>query len=404
MGGPHVKMWVWQCRCGGAGVQRVYVFRVRFGGAGVEVSMWRGERQVCRCSFASRAREAAGADLEIPLCRCTVCACAGVQVKVWRSKRAEPPHTPRAHSITKHCKSVGSGAWQPRAFGLTGTSGGGLALWSVGRASWCGGEPGPSNYRDPPGAPRWLQPLVRACALKGGVVPPVCGGDCQFRLQSLSIRPSSPSNRFATAGIAIATASNRPRSCSWNLLPPLTPPGRRACSHVPRRGSGGRREGSGWGSGADTRGHRLHPRTPPRLAPSQVEWYLDYNPTLIIAPVIFPITFTISSAYRRREDALASLASFRTGCGIILVSHGAWCLELYGVKDKRFRDITPQSFFETSKHLITEVQCCMEEYLGPSTDFTEKGRKSALTRVCCVRGRGGRAWGWGFDGGGLGGV
>ena len=33
--------------------------------------------------------------------------------------------------------------------------------------------------------------------------------------------------------------------------------------------------------------------------------FLSYNPTLIITPVIFPITFTISSAYRRREDALA---------------------------------------------------------------------------------------------------
>ena len=43
----------------------------------------------------------------------------------------------------------------------------------------------------------------------------------------------------------------------------------------------------------------------------EVGWFLDYNPTLIISPVIFPITFTISSAYARREQALASLGAFR---------------------------------------------------------------------------------------------
>ena len=46
-------------------------------------------------------------------------------------------------------------------------------------------------------------------------------------------------------------------------------------------------------------------------------WYLDYNPTLIIAPVIFPITFTISSAYRRREDALTRLElQWRALCSV----------------------------------------------------------------------------------------
>ena len=63
------------------------------------------------------------------------------------------------------------------------------------------------------------------------------------------------------------------------------------------------------------------------------------------------------------------------------MSHGAWCLALYGLRDERFQDYTPQSFFDASKFYITQIQESMEEYLGPSQDFTEQGRKWALTRV-----------------------
>ena len=68
------------------------------------------------------------------------------------------------------------------------------------------------------------------------------------------------------------------------------------------------------------------------------------------------------------------------------MSHGSWCLELYGTKDKRFKGWTPPSFFGNSMQCIREIQKCAEQYLGPSNDFTEKGRKEALRKVCVSQG------------------
>ena len=96
--------------------------------------------------------------------------------------------------------------------------------------------------------------------------------------------------------------------------------------------------------------------------------------------------------------------ALRTGCGLLLVTHGSWCLELYDLKDKRFKELTPQLFFENSKSFIIDIQNCMEEYLGPSPDFTERGRKDALQRVPRARpGGGGGGAGRGRRGGGGGG-
>jgi hypothetical protein len=89
------------------------------------------------------------------------------------------------------------------------------------------------------------------------------------------------------------------------------------------------------------------------------EFHYNYDLALISIAIIFPLVFTIRSAFRRREKALEYLSRFKAG--LITVSH---CF----VENKK---LDPEKKAEVHG-IIQNISNYMIEYLGPKTCSPEK--------------------------------
>ncbi len=85
----------------------------------------------------------------------------------------------------------------------------------------------------------------------------------------------------------------------------------------------------------------------------------NYDLALISIAIIFPLVFTIRSAFRRREKALEYLSKFRAG--LITVDN---CFQ----KNKKLAEDKKQEIQE----LINNIYTLMVDYLGPKTCSHEK--------------------------------
>ncbi len=85
----------------------------------------------------------------------------------------------------------------------------------------------------------------------------------------------------------------------------------------------------------------------------------NYDLSLISIAIIFPLVFTIRSAFRRREKALEYLSRFKAG--LITVDH---CFQ----ENKKMEDVKKQEIQQT----IRNITVTMVDYLGTKTCPKEK--------------------------------
>ncbi len=85
----------------------------------------------------------------------------------------------------------------------------------------------------------------------------------------------------------------------------------------------------------------------------------NYDLSLISIAIIFPLVFTIRSAFRRREKALEFLSRFKAG--LITVDHSFQ-------ESKKLEDDKKQEIQNTIKY----ISACLVDYLGPKTCTKEK--------------------------------
>jgi hypothetical protein len=90
-----------------------------------------------------------------------------------------------------------------------------------------------------------------------------------------------------------------------------------------------------------------------------MEFQYNYDLALISIAIIFPLVFTIRSAFRRREKALEYLSRFKAG--LITVDN---CFQ----ENKK---IDPDKKSEI-QGIIRNISICMIDYLGPKTCSQEK--------------------------------
>jgi len=93
------------------------------------------------------------------------------------------------------------------------------------------------------------------------------------------------------------------------------------------------------------------------------EFQYNYDLALISIAIIFPLVFTIRSAFRRREKALEYLSSFKAG----LITVQDCFLE--------HKKLTPGHKQEIQL-IISHIPGCMVDYLGPKTCSVEKLNES----------------------------
>lgn len=89
------------------------------------------------------------------------------------------------------------------------------------------------------------------------------------------------------------------------------------------------------------------------------EFQYNYDLALISVAIIFPLVFTIRSAFRRREKALEYLSQFKAG--LITVNN---CFQ----ENKKIEDDKKQEI----QGVINNISICMMDYLGPKTCSQEK--------------------------------
>ncbi len=89
------------------------------------------------------------------------------------------------------------------------------------------------------------------------------------------------------------------------------------------------------------------------------EFQYNFDLALISIAIIFPLVFTIRSAFRRREKALEYLSQFKAG--LITVGH---CF----MENKK---IDPEKKIEI-EGILKNISACMIDYLGPKTCSHEK--------------------------------
>lgn len=85
----------------------------------------------------------------------------------------------------------------------------------------------------------------------------------------------------------------------------------------------------------------------------------NYDLSLISIAIIFPLVFTIRSAFRRREKALEYLSRFKAG--LITVDH---CFQ----ENKKLEDVKKQEI----QYTIKNITLYMVDYLGTKTCTKEK--------------------------------
>ena len=91
--------------------------------------------------------------------------------------------------------------------------------------------------------------------------------------------------------------------------------------------------------------------------------YFNYNPSMVVAAVIFPIAFCVNAAYGRREQSLLAMAKFKGSCLTIIAQHGAW--SRYFTPDKpQYQQFTPEGFYRRTVQLLDEIQDNLGLYLS----------------------------------------
>jgi hypothetical protein len=82
----------------------------------------------------------------------------------------------------------------------------------------------------------------------------------------------------------------------------------------------------------------------------------DLPTTLIGIAVVFPIVFSINAAYRRREDALKSLASIKANIVALAFAARDWTPKTSGKTDSKARALPPDLFRSITRALTDSTQ------------------------------------------------
>ncbi|WP_420630457.1 bestrophin family ion channel [Candidatus Leptofilum sp.] len=87
----------------------------------------------------------------------------------------------------------------------------------------------------------------------------------------------------------------------------------------------------------------------------QIDFLVDLPTTLIGIAVVFPLVFSINSAYRRREDALQAFASLKAHGVALLFAHREWPTEADG-HGERASDLLHRLLTAVSHHFARNGQ------------------------------------------------
>lgn len=102
------------------------------------------------------------------------------------------------------------------------------------------------------------------------------------------------------------------------------------------------------------------------------DFHYNYDLTMVSIAIIFPLVFTIRSAFRRREKALEYLSRFKAG----LITVDA-CFQ-------ENRKITPESKEEV-RGTVRAISDYLMDYLGPETCTVEKVNEEAGKIAAFIR-------------------
>jgi len=84
-------------------------------------------------------------------------------------------------------------------------------------------------------------------------------------------------------------------------------------------------------------------------------WTADYPMALIGTAVIFPIVFSINSAYQRREQALGHYAQIKANLRSLYYALSHWHGGLSEEEDRRLREVVSQPLFAIRKLLTNSI-------------------------------------------------
>ncbi len=124
----------------------------------------------------------------------------------------------------------------------------------------------------------------------------------------------------------------------------------------------------------------------------EMKWEADYTMTLVSIAIVFPVVFSISSAYQRRENALKELAILKSNALAFYYATRDWTNASATPLIEKVKDLQKQLFLKI-KHFLTceeeiafqdepDIYYCFSELSRITGDLREFGlTPSEITRV-----------------------
>eukprot|EP00997_Jenningsia_sp_PLL12_P006186 NODE_2730_length_874_cov_83.258182_g2251_i0.p1 GENE.NODE_2730_length_874_cov_83.258182_g2251_i0~~NODE_2730_length_874_cov_83.258182_g2251_i0.p1 ORF type:complete len:275 (-),score=83.39 NODE_2730_length_874_cov_83.258182_g2251_i0:49-849(-) len=102
------------------------------------------------------------------------------------------------------------------------------------------------------------------------------------------------------------------------------------------------------------------------------EWTMQYNASLHLSAVIFPLSFSINAAYARRETALRILAFYKACAVAIMEEHSAWSKSLPKL---------PAGYVDTTNKYVATMVRIMRAYMRAQS---EREKTEALSKMFTI--------------------
>lgn len=115
----------------------------------------------------------------------------------------------------------------------------------------------------------------------------------------------------------------------------------------------------------------------------QLNFLVDLPTTLIGIAVVFPLVFSINSAYKRREDALRAFASLKAHAVALVFAHREWPEDESGHVE-RARNLVQRLLTAVSHHFATNDHDQSQSKKRVYALFTEFSRSHEMLRAAGV--------------------